>query len=352
MPLQRAEPAPAAGAGSAGATGQAEELIVAAVGLAESGQTLLLADDIRTALDSRATDPELAAEFDRALGHIESGAPESGPIAPLSVAAGDIVWLLERRFILNPKRSTLDLLGPAQSRRYRRFKWDTFDFPGKVPGPNEARAREMIRALSQVRPERRANSTADAVIVESEVDRDLERDIRKQFVPVEGQAGHQLHPEAAASFVRMRAAAAGEGVRLRILDADRKFEHSRKRAAKAGHPQAIADFSTHNLGLAVDLWMSTRRKSFREARTTPFGKLVEMHESPAHKWMLLRGEAFGWYPFKNEPWHWEYNPAGFRERFRASIGLPPEDETAAARPPEPVPTAEGADTEEPAEAVG
>ena len=38
-----------------------------------------------------------------------------------------------------------------------------------------------------------------------------------------------------------------------------------------------------------------------------------------HKWLLLRGEGFGWYPYQNEPWHWEYNPPGFREIFWAEF---------------------------------
>jgi hypothetical protein len=35
--------------------------------------------------------------------------------------------------------------------------------------------------------------------------------------------------------------------------------------------------------------------------------------------MLLRGAEFGWFPFGHEPWHWEYNPDGFRDRFRALV---------------------------------
>src|SRR6478672_6366042 len=38
--------------------------------------------------------------------------------------------------------------------------------------------------------------------------------------------------------------------------------------------------------------------------------------------MVLRGERFGWYPYGHEPWHWEYNPLGFRERFRSALEPP------------------------------
>jgi D-alanyl-D-alanine dipeptidase len=184
-----------------------------------------------------------------------------------------------------------------------------------------------------------------------EVDSDLEQVIRDQFVPVEGQPHHKLHRTAAASFAAMRQAAEAEGVTLHILDADRRFAASRKRAAKAKNKKAIADFSSHNLGLAVDLRLSTRRQHVREIRTSPFGNLVKMTATPAHKWMLLRGASFGWYPFLHEPWHWEYNPPGFREAFRASIGLPADDPEAAARQAtdeggEPEPAPEGGESVE------
>jgi len=40
-----------------------------------------------------------------------------------------------------------------------------------------------------------------------------------------------------------------------------------------------------------------------------------MRQSPVHKWLFLRGGAYGWYPYQHEPWHWEYNPSGFRATF-------------------------------------
>jgi hypothetical protein len=310
------------------------ELIDAAVSLAGDGKTLLLAQDVRDALEGRHGDAALAAEFDAAMGRIDALGAEEGPIAPLTIAAGDLVRTLERRFILDRDRSSLDLLGERRSKRYRSFAWDPADFPDGPKGPNEARASEMIRATTSVRPERRPNSTADAVVGKREVDRDLEGTIRGQFVPVEGQPAHKLHRTAAASFVEMRAAAALDGVTLHILDAHRAFKASRRRAARAKHKKAIADFSSHNLGLAVDLRLSTRRQRFRETRTSPFQGVVDMTTAPAHKWMVLRGASFGWYPYAHEPWHWEYNPPGFRDVFRESVGLPldEDDEAGGAAP--------------------
>ena len=39
--------------------------------------------------------------------------------------------------------------------------------------------------------------------------------------------------------------------------------------------------------------------------------------------MVLRGEEFDWFPFGNEPWHWEYNPSGLKERFFSRMTPPP-----------------------------
>ena len=48
------------------------------------------------------------------------------------------------------------------------------------------------------------------------------------------------------------------------------------------------------------------------------GNIVRMYRSPVYKWMSLRGREFGWYPYRNEPWHWEYNPPGLKARFAKS----------------------------------
>jgi hypothetical protein len=43
--------------------------------------------------------------------------------------------------------------------------------------------------------------------------------------------------------------------------------------------------------------------------------VVRMYRSPVYKWMALNGSRFNWFPYKREPWHWEYNPPGFKERY-------------------------------------
>ena len=43
--------------------------------------------------------------------------------------------------------------------------------------------------------------------------------------------------------------------------------------------------------------------------------MIKMRDTPEYKWMIVDGPKYGWYPFHNEPWHWEYNPDGFKDTF-------------------------------------
>ena len=42
-----------------------------------------------------------------------------------------------------------------------------------------------------------------------------------------------------------------------------------------------------------------------------------MLRSPAYKWIYVHGADYGFYQYRNEPWHWEYNPTGFKTLFWA-----------------------------------
>lgn len=129
-----------------------------------------------------------------------------------------------------------------------------------------------------------------------------------------------LNRHARDSFVRMREQAKAEGVDLDILSAHRRRQTAEANAARAGNPNAVASFSSHSLGLAIDFDMSHRSDiKFKALSTRPMSELVRMRESPVHKWLVLRGEEFGWYPYQNEPWHWEFNPPGFRDIFWADF---------------------------------
>lgn len=226
----------------------------------------------------------------------------------------------ERQFILDEGRSTLERLEPSERDRYLGFAWHAADFPGGPKGPNEARADQMFTALTRLRPERRVNQGDTAAVRASEFDEAMQARLRRALIAVPGEQAMRLHRDASASYVRMRAAASAEGVTLAINNAYRAPAVAQANAARAGNRLAVAAFSSHTLGLAIDVNMSHGGLRFAETSTRPFANLVGMYNSPVHKWMFLRGESHGWFPYRREPWHWEYNPPGFREKLRSAQG--------------------------------
>ena len=283
-------------------------LIAATVELARTDAPRLPANYIWTTLKDRDQDVEINAAFERAL---TQGTCES-----------DLALLraLELKFIHDPKTSGLDLLGPELSHHFRDFDWQEDDFPGGPKGPNEQFADVMVDVLDLVRPERRANSTRDAVVLRKEATDAAWDYITNQWVAVPGQERWKLNRHSQESFVRMREQAKVEGVDLIILSAHRHPKTAQANAARAGNENAVASFSSHSLGLAIDFQLSHRDDiKFDGLSTRPMSELVRMRESPVHKWLFLRGAEFGWYPYQNEPWHWEYNPLGFRDIYWADF---------------------------------
>ncbi len=227
----------------------------------------------------------------------------------------DLIRAMELEFILDPETSVIDLLGPELQEHFRGFEWEYGDYPGGPDGPNETLADIMVDALDVIRPERRANRTDDSVIVREEATEEIWEYLTNQWTKIPGEDKWMLNKYAVDSYVRMREQAAKEGVVLSIKSAHRLREVAERNAAKAGNPAAVASFSSHSLGLAVDFQMSQEGLEFAEVTTRPMAEVVRMRQSPVHKWLFLRGDEFGWYPYQNEPWHWEYNPPGFRPIF-------------------------------------
>ena len=284
------------------------DLIQATADLSSTKATRLPADYIWATLRDRGQDAQLNAAFDQALAQ---GTPECRLA---------LIRALELKFIHDPKTSGPDLLGSELSHHFRTFNWQPDDFPGGREGPNEQFADVMVDTLDLVRPERRANSTREAVVLREEATEAVWNYMTSQWVPVPGQQRYMLNRHAREAFVRMREQAKSEGVDLVILSSHRRRETAQANAARAGNPNAVASFSSHSLGLAIDFNMSHRDDiKFKGLSTTPMSELVRMRESPVHKWLFLRGEQFGWYPYQNEPWHWEYNPPGFRDIFWADF---------------------------------
>lgn len=273
-------------------------------GLGRSEVTRLPADYIWATLASRDQSEAIRSAFDEAMadGGIDS-----------TIA---LIRVLELNFIHDPNMSALDLLGPELSAHFRGFDWQYGDFPGGPEGPNEAYADVMVDVLDLVCPERRANQSREGVVLREEATEAVWEYVLAGWVPVPGQERWKLNRHACDAFVRMREAAAADEVDLVILSGHRDPAKARANAARAGNPNAVASFSSHSLGLAVDFEMSHREAiRFKEVTTRPMAEVVRMRESPVHKWLVLYGHEYGWFPYQNEPWHWEYNPPGFYQVF-------------------------------------
>lgn len=309
-----------------------QRLIEETIRLAKSPITFLHGAYIRKALEERKSRKHLLEVFNSAFQHIlaQRESDNRKLIQLIGTEAHKLIQTVELEFIRDPQASTLDLLPGDKGQKYRNFLWGKNDFPGNEPLKGEQEdeqtkqlrlehqkeARKMAGALSEVRPERRVNTGKAAVMTKSEFHWEY---VDSQMVPVKGQGGHRLNHHANDSFIKMQADALQDGVDLVILSSDRTPSKAKRNAARAGNPTAVAKFSAHTLGLAVDLQMSQGKQEFKEITTRPMSNVVGMHQSPVHKWLFLHGAAYGWYPYQNEPWHWEYNPSGFREKFQEDM---------------------------------
>ncbi|MEM6333959.1 MAG: D-alanyl-D-alanine carboxypeptidase family protein [Planctomycetota bacterium] len=266
--------------------------------------TYLAPEYVYTRLMERGDSPEIAAAFDRLL------------LGDMPALRSELIWLIELEFVHAAGTSSLDLLGPELSEHFGDFEWDPADYPGGPEGPNEKLADMLTDALDLVTPERRANRTRTAVITRGEANDELWAYMLNQWVSVPGEGDWKLNRHAAVSYLAMREAAAADGVELKILSGHRDPEVARRNAAAAGNSFAVASFSSHSLGLAIDFVLPKPESDERFRLTTrPMGDVVDMRRSPVHKWLHLYGRDFGWYPFQHEPWHWEFNPPGFRDVF-------------------------------------
>ncbi|CAN5170408.1 hypothetical protein BH09SUM1_BH09SUM1_32210 [soil metagenome] len=310
-----------------------EALIEVMGDLGGTPATRLRPENIRAILNARDGDPVLKAAFDKALA---DGSDESRRA---------LIRVAELNFIHDPKMSVLDLLGPELSEHFRQFAWDPADYPGGAEGPNENLADVMVDTLDLVRPERRVNTSRNAVVLKAEATEKVWDYMTAQWAKVPGQEDHMLNKYALESFLLMREQAKKEGVELVILSSERSRAKAEANAARTNNSAAVASFSAHSLGLAIDFKMSQGDLKFSEITTKPMAEVIRMRESPVHKWLFLRADDFGWYPYQNEPWHWEYNPnAAFRDLYWKNFpgGAPKreaEEQPVPAQTPPPPPAA-------------
>lgn len=254
-------------------------------------------------------------------------------------------------FLLDTERSYLSKI--PGGKEYLDFKWHRLDFPdtkeavGKNPseehlaelradpqlvlfqegkdwyikGAHQAKAERMLAVLATRVPERRANTGQYAVLTKPEFKQNAaayDSYIAMQVKKVAGQGDLRLNEHAQVAFEKMQAAALKDGVKLIIGNSFRSRATAEANAKKADNSKAVADFSTHSLGLAVDLNLKVAaiKDQFVE-QSTRMDRMVNMYKSPSYKWMAEHGREYGWFAYRNEPWHWEYNPPGFRDTFWA-----------------------------------
>ena len=216
-----------------------------------------------------------------------------------------------RSWVLATDRSAIELLADASRRTHflTEVNWQHQDFPKKGK-TQTAETESLFNAMERVVSERRANSTATGIRYHN---------VDAVVVSVPGNGNTKLFPEAKDAFVRTRDAARADGVTLTILSAFRSAATQDR--IKAGNKDGTAvaqGTSSHTYGLAIDLALSVPDLRISEISTASMTNMVAMYRSPVYKWMALNGRRFGWFPYRREPWHWEYNPEGFKARFEAS----------------------------------
>ena len=287
--------------------------------------------------------------------------PDVGPdVVPASGAGGAQPGTpspADAAFVANGLRSTIDLLPDERQReRFRQVPWGWADYPGtQFPvaamsaaevarfqtdrsleldastnafvGKHQADARALFRALAANRPgggERRVNTGSNAVITEKEFKASADKAgtdayIVGQVDPSPLPGGGKLNKHAAAAFRAMREAALADGVELKVLSGFRSRSSEEATAKQNTNRVAFGGFSPHSLGLAADLALKvgTSSKAGFTETSTRMDKLVGMLASPAYKWVYVHGAEHGFFQYQAEPWHWEYNPPGFKERFWA-----------------------------------
>ena len=124
----------------------------------------------------------------------------------------------------------------------------------------------------------------------------------------------KLDREAYSAYKKMIAAAerdlghkyrTGSGVKyLTIISAYRspEYQAALRRKAPNSSRSALAKFSAHSTGQALDIYVGGDPVSTKDAN-----RQLQI-ETPAYKWLVKNASRFGFYPYFYEPWHWEYVP--------------------------------------------
>ena len=133
-----------------------------------------------------------------------------------------------------------------------------------------------------------------------------------------------LHRRAAAALAALVCAARADGIKSPLLlptgsrsgfrDPKQQTEAWQRALKKYGSPEKASKWvakpgsSAHQSGRAIDFYLGASNSS---------GNVAKLRKTRAYQWMVANASRFGFYPYKSEPWHWEYNPpaAGQPELF-------------------------------------
>ena len=277
-----------------------------------AGHSLLREADIRAALVARSGD--LSTGFDGAMSVIGS-IPEGQRDSEYRAQAEGLIMMLENAFIHDSSRSAIDLLSPDRAKHFRDMSGiasTTRATPtARPPARTKARPPRWRPSSPCCDPERRPNQGAATRWSRSRSSPPPAPPPRRQRQGGAGPAGRDgCSPRLPTQFERMAELAGFDRIALTILSSLAGPGGRRGERAASGNAMAVAAFSSHSLGLAVDIAMSGGGQHFEEIDDTADEQRRRHALRGAHKWMVLRGEEFGWFPYGNEPWHWEYNPPG------------------------------------------
>src|SRR4030095_3357690 len=137
------------------------------------------------------------------------------------------------------------------------------------------------------------------------------------LVSVPGAFGAKvpLHRLTAAAHKALVCAARADGIKSPLLlptgsrsgfrDPKQQMEAWKRAVEKYGSEKeankwvARPGSSAHQTGRAIDFYLGFSNSS---------NNVAKLRKTRAYNWMVTNAQRFGFYPYKTEPWHWEYNP--------------------------------------------
>ena len=112
-----------------------------------------------------------------------------------------------------------------------------------------------------------------------------------------------LSPDAARGFREMKAAAAKDGFHLYVTSAFRTHREQHRLRLQKGGLAAEPGYSSHQLGMSVDIAATTRRINGKKHRTILYW------------WLVRNAKRFGFYnDVERETWHWTFYKNGFKSK--------------------------------------